>query len=204
MKIILAFTSLLLICSCATNNDQLVIKKISQKDRIYSGRIFVDFNGKKNAEAKCEFYVNSGIIPDLKLTPEGYVFFKSDSKSFRFSRIACYDQPDFYTAAWHFQKLPLEKFFRSESPNTATYFGDIYITWKFNPEETKQAALQDQASPQFPKVGRIENSGVLQIEVRDAFAEHQKVFGEKVVNKAWSADNTLTTVENHPVKIVQE
>ena len=135
---------------------------------------------------------------------EGYVFFKSDSKSFRLSRIACYEQPDAYTAAWHMQSLPLDKFFYSDSTLKATYFGDIYITWKTNPEDTKVAAAQDTSTPQYPKVGRVENSGAIQVEVRDAFEENKKIFAERVQNKAWNPDNAPTVLENHAVKVVQE
>ncbi len=204
MKIILTVFSFLILCSCATKNDQLVIKKIKGSDRIYAGRIFVDFNGRKNSELKCELYVGKSLVPDVKLSDEGYLYFKSDNKSFKLSRIACYDQPDFYTAAWHFHNLPLDKFYRSDTPQKATYFGDIYITWKINPEDTKAAAAEDRNSPQYPKVGRVENSGVLQIEVRDDFVNSQKAFAERVENKTWNASETPTVLENHPVKIVEE
>jgi hypothetical protein len=204
MRIILAIAAAVALSSCATKSDQLVIKKAKVADRIYSGRLFVDFNGRKNKDLKCELYVNRGIIPDVKLSDEGYVFFKSDSKSFRLSRIACYEQLDAYVAAWHMQSLPLDKFFHSDSTYKATYFGDIYITWKTNPEDTKVAAAQDTSTPQYPKVGRVENSGSIQVEVRDAFEENQKIFTERVQNKSWNPDNAPTVLENHAVKVVQE
>lgn len=198
---ILVFVSAMILTGCATIKDRLEIKKMKTQDRIYAGRILVDFNGRKNVDLKCEFYVGRGIVPDIKLSPEGYIFFKSDNPSFRISRIACYEQPDFYTAAWHHQSIPLGSFVKGGSPYEATYFGDIHITWKTNPEDTRTAAATDQTSPTFPKIGRVEKSGVIQVEVQDGFAAIQPLFQERVKNESWNPDGKEIILENRPVKI---
>ena len=203
MKILLSLIVLssALTVGCTTTSNELTVKKVNMKDRVYAGRIFVEFNGKKNPDLKCEIYINRGLVPDIKLTADGYLFFKSNSASFRLTKISCYDQPDFYRAAWHHQSLPLEKVFKPESFQTAVYFGDIYINWKTDPAETVAAANLDATSPAYPKVGHVQNSGLLKIEVKDDFEAMKLAFAERVKNKSWNAEETPFTLEKHTVQI---
>lgn len=169
------------------------------KDRIYAGRFVIDFNG-KTEDLKCELYVNGSLVPDIKLSPDGYVFFKSSSSEFKISRISCYDQPDAYTAAWHHQRLPFQNFTRTSRSDVASYFGEIVVTWKIDPADTKMAAAKDTSSVQFPRVGNVEASGELKIEVKNELEAIKKILPMRVSTMS----ETPLTIEAHPVQLISQ
>lgn len=194
------FAAALLLSSCASQSNNLKVKKMTAKDRIFVGRILVDFNGKKQQDVKCELYVNGGIVPDIKLAPDGYIFFKTSSSEFKISRIACYEQLNAYEAAWHHQRFPFQNFARTSSNNVASYFGDVIVTWKTDPADTKAAAAKDTSSVQFPRVGLVEASGEIKVEVRSDLETIQKLVPERVMTMS----DTPITVEAHPVQLVTQ
>ena len=204
MKITRVFftcVSAILISSCATPSGSLnVKKKLGPKDRIYVGRFIIDFNGKKRDELKCELYVNGGVVPDIKLANDGYVFFKTTSTDFKISRIACYDQLDAYTAAWHHQRLPFQDFTRTASPEIASYFGDIVIDWKTQDVDTKMAAAKDTSSVQYPRVGSVEASGEIKFEIRNDVDGIRKILPERVS----TISEVPLTVEAHPAQLIAQ
>lgn len=190
--------------ACATHSNELVIKKMKASDRIYAGRLIVDMNGQSNKELKCELYLNNSLLADIKLTEDGYLFIKSDNKKFRLSKIACYDQIDLYSAAWHHQRLPFSGLTQSDSTEKAAYFGDIYLNWKINPEETRAAARNDTSTPAYPKVGVVQNSGFIKIEVKDEFESIKPIFADKVKDKSWRASDAPIELEKSIIQISNE
>lgn len=201
LSALVCFASAAILSSCATPSGSLKVKKkLQPKDRIFAGRFIVDFNGKKKEDLKCELYVNRGIVPDIKLASDGYIFFKTTSSEFRISRISCYDQLDAYTAAWHHQRLPFQNFTRTASPDVASYFGDIIINWKTEEVDTKMAAAKDTSSVQYPRVGNVEASGEIKFEIRNELEAIQKILPERVS----TISETPITIEAHPAQLIAQ
>src|SRR4051812_2262172 len=112
----------LALAACTTLSDDVSVKKMQPKQRLYVGRILVTMNEKP--APKCEVYLNMDVAPSIKLTPDGFLIYKTDRSELKFRSIACYDQLDMYLAAWHHQKLNLTAVSRPEDQNTVNYFGD--------------------------------------------------------------------------------
>lgn len=168
--------------ACATTSNELRIGKLSDRDRIYVGRLLVDFGGVPAKDLKCEVYINRDIVPVFHLAPDGYFFYKTDRSEARLSRISCYHQPTFYVAAWHHKALPFKPFPRPEDPKQAIYFGDIHITWKFDQDATAAAAEKEPMSSTPPRVGHVHDSGSLKVEIKSDFELMNRLFYEKVEN----------------------
>jgi hypothetical protein len=200
MKFSFAAIALFVLSSCASPSGHLKVKKMATKDRIFAGRFLVDFNGKKAEDLKCELYVNSGLVPDIKLSADGFVFFKTTSSEFKISRIACYDQIDAYVAAWHVQRLPFQAFTRSSSNEVVSYFGDVVIQWKTEDSDTRMAAAKDTTSVQYPRIGRVEASGNMKIEIRSELEAISKILPERVS----TLTETPLTIEAHPVQMIAQ
>jgi hypothetical protein len=165
---------------CATTSNELKIGKLTPKQRIYVGRVLVNFGGLPRTDLKCEAYINSDIVPAFKIAPDGYFFYKTDRTEPRLSKLTCYHRESLYLAAWHHQKLGLKPFFRSEEQKEAVYFGDIIIDWNFNKAETAVAAQREPYTSNPPREGHVYESGEIKVEVKSDFALMNRLFFEKV------------------------
>ncbi len=156
------------VIGCATTSNEIDLKKIAQKERIYFGRVYVNFNG--NTHPRCELYVNSDLAPVLKIADDNLVFYKTDRESLRFSKIACYHESSMYYAAWHLHELNLSKIEKSDSNTAATYFGDLHLDWKIEEKDTVTSAESAPFEEVTPKrVGHVKDSGEIRISVDSKF-----------------------------------
>lgn len=173
---------LLFLMGCATNSSELHLGKWKEKDRLYVGRVIVNFGDLPPEDLKCEVYINRDIVPIFKLDRDGYFFYKTDREEARLSRISCYHRPNFYMAAWHHHSLPLKPFKRPADSLEATYFGDVYVTWKFDKTGTISAAEKEPMTSTPPRIGNVQDSGSLTVEIKSDFELMKRLFFEKVPN----------------------
>lgn len=159
---------------CATTSNEIDLKKISVKDRVYYGRIFVNFNG--NTHPRCELYVNSDLAPVLKIADDNLVFYKTDRSGVNFSKLACYHESSLYYAAWHLQATKLTQLARPESNTEAVYFGDVFFDWKIDEKDTVAAAESAPFEEVTPKrIGHVKDSGELKVRVESKFEEAKEL-----------------------------
>jgi hypothetical protein len=153
---------------CATNSNELSLKKMSMNQRIYVGKIQVSFAGVEGGEApKCELYLNSDITPSVRISSDGLVIFKTDRNPFVLKSLACYHAASHSRAAWHKQDLNFEGLEREEEQATVKYFGDVQVVWKIDPAATEEAAANDRESLGHIKVGHVKDSGAIKATVTD-------------------------------------
>jgi hypothetical protein len=167
-----------LAAGCVTVANELDLKKFGPKDRLYVGRIFINFNG--NEHPKCELYVNSDLTPVLKLTEDNWVFYRTDRVEPTFSKIACYHESSTYYAAWHTQQLDFSKLVQTNSNIDAVYFGDVHIEWKIDDKDTVTAAENapfDETSPK--RIGTVKDSGELHFTVDSHLPDAAKVLKDR-------------------------
>src|SRR5262245_50413346 len=112
---------------CATPSDELSVKMLSPKQRVYVGRIHINFGDQKPGDTKCEVYINKDLMPAFKLAKDRYFLYKTDRDEPLISEITCYHQPNRYVAAWHHQDSGLKPLYRPEDPKEAVYFGDLTL-----------------------------------------------------------------------------
>jgi hypothetical protein len=168
------------LAGCATNSDQLKVAKMQPKERLYVGRVLVDFGDTPSADLKCEVYINSDIVPIFKLSSDGYFFYKTDREKPRLSNITCYHRPSLYLAAWHHHALNLKHFYRPDDQKEAVYFGDIIVKWNFNKDATGPAAEKQPYTSNPPREGHVYDSGEMKLEVKSDFEMMNRLFYEKV------------------------
>lgn len=173
-------TCLFLLAGCATTSNELRIGKLMRKQRVYVGRILVDFGGMPQKDLKCELYINNDLVPNFKLSADGYFFYKTDREKPELSRITCYHRPNVQLAAWHHQKLGLKPFHRPEEQTDAVYFGDLIVTWDFDKTATEPAAQSQPLTNTPPREGHVYESGTIKVEVRSDFELMNRLFFEKV------------------------
>ncbi|OFZ18762.1 MAG: hypothetical protein A2Z20_01365 [Bdellovibrionales bacterium RBG_16_40_8] len=172
------FYSLFWAVGCATLSDEVSIEKINSKQRLYVGRVLVNFNGETNP--KCEIYLSYDIAPSIKLSSDGFVVYKTDRQELKFKELTCYHKVTSYIGAWHHQKLALRAIKRPQDSSEVNYFGDIHIDWVFDPKTSKIAADKDYDTRAPYKTGQIKDSGDIKIWVGKDMAYIENAFYSKV------------------------
>lgn len=163
---------------CATVSDEISLKKFTPQQRLYIGRLRVNFNG--DEKPKCEVYINYDVAPSMKLSHDGWILYKTDRQGLRLREIACFHQGTKYLSAWHHQKLPLEEIGRPADKQNVRYFGDLVVDWKIDPNMTIEAAQKvTQAQSPF-REGQVKESGELKLSVANHMTEAEVQFFTKV------------------------
>lgn len=166
-----------LLSSCASLSNEQLTQKMLPKQRIYVGHISVNLNN--NLKPNCELYINQDIVPSLKLSSDGLVVFKSDREKFKISQIACYYMADEYRAAWHLHDLDFEKIERSNDANQVNYFGDVKLIWNVTNEDTINAANLEHDNSTPLKIGRVKDSGRLEVSISSDIKTVEQEFYKK-------------------------
>lgn len=171
------------ILSCVSSKKDFSMEKLKPRERIYVGRVIVDFNG--NLQPQCELYLNSDLAPSIKLEADGHIYYRTDRLQPRLSKISCYHQESARHAAWHVQDLPLDNLNRSEDQKEIIYFGEIQIKWNVDPNQTIESAKNEPETRELLRVGRVKNSGDLTVQVTsDVNAAERRFYSEQSDAKA--------------------
>lgn len=179
-SVVVVISALFTFLGCATTSNELRIGLLTPNQRVYVGRVKVDFGGLPEDELKCELYINRDIVPAFKLSRDGYFFYKTDRSEARLSKIACYHRANLYLAAWHLQKIPLKPFYRPENQKEAIYFGDLFIKWDFDKAATEPAAERLPYTQTPPREAHVYDSGTLTVEIKNDFEVMNRIFYERV------------------------
>ena len=154
------FASILSACMIA--GKEIPERDLKPEERMYVGQILVEINGKP--APKCELYINSDLMPYIRVPADGWVAYKTDRHEARFSKLACLHRLPSGSAAWHHQSLPLQFLKRADSPQELTSFGQILVKWKVNDKDT-EAAAREQFIKKSNVEGQVKDSGVIQAQV---------------------------------------
>lgn len=171
------FIFILNVCGCATLSDEISLDKVTAKQRVYIGRLNVKLNS--DEAPKCEIYLNYDLVPSIQLSPDGFVFYKTDRENLTLKKIACLHKSSQKLSAWHHQILPLTTIVRPAESLEITYFGDIKLNWAIDPNETVLAAQNDNESKTPNKIGRVISSGEIKAEILDKQPEVKEHFFSK-------------------------
>jgi hypothetical protein len=169
----LCFLPLLLLLSCTTISQDVPQKELKAGERLYVGQIEVTLNGER--AKKCEFYINSDIVPHLKTSSDLWIVYRTERESAKLSKIVCLHRTKNGAAAWHQQALKLKEFNRSENNQEITSFGKLIISWTVDENETL-AKAQEQALRKSETEARIESSGKLKIRVTSNLQEAKNYY----------------------------
>lgn len=167
MKSLVFILTVLALVGCVSASNETQFDKVKPKQRVYVGQVQVKMNGQK-AE-KCELFVNSDLAPNMKLSEDGFVVYKTSDRKPYLGRVRCLHKANNRKSAWHTQKLNLAPLKRPKKRKSVNYFGHILVNWDFDPEKTLKAPAQDPSS--FRQVGLVDDSGELQIEIKDQSKE---------------------------------
>jgi hypothetical protein len=192
LYLIIFFSSAVWLAGCATPSDQISLKKISPKQRFYTGRMNIKLNGVP--ASKCEVYLNYDVAPSIQLSDSGFIVYKTDRENIHFKKIACQHAFDKSLSAWHIKALNLAAVEKPSEQSTVHYFGDVNIDWAIDPEQTKEAAYKDYDSKTYHKVGRVNDSGEMKITITADLPKIEKEFYGSVVeakDKNWILKETI-------------
>ncbi len=137
---ILSLLFLISLSGCSTPTKQDVnLEKLKPEERVYTGNIQVDLNGKRNADLTCDLFLNSDISPTIRLAKDGIFQFKSIKKKLAFSRIACIHQVG-NTKHWVRHDLDIERINQPDETKAKEVhnMGTLNITWVINDSELEK------------------------------------------------------------------
>jgi hypothetical protein len=146
----------LLISSCTTPTRHTIdMEKLKENERVYSGKFFVELNGKTNPELTCDLFVNSDFAPTVRLAADGEFLFKTTKKSLAFSRIGCLIQHE-NKERWIYQKLGIPRINQpSEEKAKEIYnMGEIRVTWTVRDSDLAHDPLKGSQDP-MGYIGKI-------------------------------------------------
>lgn len=160
-----------------TTKELVSTEKMKKTDRLYVGKVFVDFNGQTNAEGKsaprCDLFLKSSVTAEFKASPTGFVSFKENAKSVRLGEIACIFEYG-NEKAWVHYPISFKSIPKSAQMNEVTYFGDVHIKWTLTPEEFNSTEYKEG----FAMDKKVFEKGEFTVEVKDNFEASKQKFTE--------------------------
>lgn len=144
------------VVACNTPTKQNIdMTKLKDEERVYSGSIQVDLNGKTNSDLTCDLFMNSDIAPTIRLSADGEYLFKTIKKTLAFTKIAC-----LYTVnknqKWIYQNLDIPRIKRpDESKSKEVYnMGAYQIVWTVKDSDFESNVPMTNRDPMEP-IGKI-------------------------------------------------
>jgi hypothetical protein len=189
MKLFISALMLLPLAGCVTDSNVTQFKKVKPKQRVYMGRVDITLNGQK-AE-KCELFMNSQMMSNLKVAADGYIVYRTSDREPYLGKVRCLHRANNRKSAWHTQSLNLKKLERPKKRKSVNYFGHLSIKWDIDPAKTLSAQARDPYA--FKQVGMVNNSGEIQLSVADNTKE-----ATDYLKTNWKALNDFR-VETHLV-----
>ena len=190
MRLLVSFAMLAMV-GCATPSNETNFKKVKPKQRVYVGNVEVTLNGKP--ADKCELFMNSKLAPNIKLSEDGFVVYKTADRKPYLGKVRCLHRVSNRKAAWHTQDLELNPLNRPKKRKSVNYFGHISLNWEIDPDKTLSAPVADPSA--FRQVGMVDESGEIQLKVQD-----QKDVAEKYIQENWLTLKDFR-VETHLVSL---
>lgn len=155
---IVSLLSLIALVGCSTPTKQEVnLEKLKPDERVYTGVIQVDLNGKTNADLTCDFFLNSDIGPTIRLAQDGVYQFKSIKKKLAFSKIACIHKVG-NKSHWVRHDLDIERIKQPEEDKAKEVhnMGTLEIKWVIHDSELeKDQDGFNQNSDSMASVGKL-------------------------------------------------
>jgi hypothetical protein len=163
---------LLALSACASQNINL--DKLKTDDRIYTGKMSVDLNGKTNKDLVCDVFLNVDLNPAFRISADGLYYFKTSRQKLSLNKITCLSKID-GKSQWITHDIDVKKIKRNEDENTVTSLGLMDIHWKIQDQSeqlgTKFATDMDE---------RLNNIGKFKYEVKPNLAEQTTFVQEKL------------------------
>lgn len=135
---LIALAGTLTACNTPTKHE-VNLEKLKPEERVYTGLIQVDLNGKTNEDLTCDLFLNSDIAPTIRLAKDGVYQFKSIKKKLAFSKIACIHQVG-NTKYWVRHDLEIDRIKQPEESKAKEIhnMGTLTITWVIKDSELEK------------------------------------------------------------------
>lgn len=157
LKILSLLSLTLILGACSTPIKQEInFDKLKPDERVYTGIIQVDLNGKTNPDLTCDLFLNSDIAPTIRLAADGVYQFKSIKKKLAFSKIACIHQVG-NTKHWIRQSLDIERIKQPEEAKAKEVhnMGTLQLTWIVNDSEFNKDVDGFQSEDSMRDIGKL-------------------------------------------------
>ncbi len=188
-NMVVALCAAVALSGCTSVSNHVDFKKIKPNDRVYMGNVQVRLNEKP--VLKCELYVGSDIVPSVKLSPDGYLVYRTSGKAFRLSSLACPLDVGAGKVVWLVHSLDDLEFSRPESKDQMGYFGHLTLAWTYDPSELngRLPPLMVRSSD-TSSVPRLKDLGEIKVERQSLLSE-----ATAYAQSHWSSLAALTVVD---------
>ncbi len=176
-----ALIALLIIAGCASKSNKISIDSLKTGERIFFGKINIDFNGLDIEDRNCEIFINSEYKPTFTLTADSMISYKTKMDKMHLSQIACWDEKNQLESKWFNYDLPFKAIDAPKSAKKITYFGDINIRWNTKGYKESKQPLQrsmtgSPSNDSYPDQERIHNAGKFRLSIKDNVTKTKKAF----------------------------
>lgn len=177
----------IILTSCASK--QIDLQKMKSEDRLYTGKMLLNLNGKTNKDLTCDVFLNIDLNPAFRLSPDGFYYFKTNRKKLNLNKITCMfninGKNKWVSNYFNFEKLSKEK-----NEHFVTSLGVINAKWTIKPEDVERPATQfaNDTKEKLSEIGQFEYDVKPNLEENRNFiknaisglAEPQYTFNEKI------------------------